>query len=167
MEQTAKQPEPSMTSGGLLETTVHYSRQKYSRTTSPKLDMDSTDLPVLLPRTEVAGIFPIDDAIVRLASAKLNYQNDERSVQLVRTWCWNQSAAQAKIPSPIKQPWQADRTGPCRIVWQLMRSTTSLIRSISTPSSEKPRPQLQNYHPKGENCDFNSRQMSTVLPEKL
>jgi hypothetical protein len=71
-------------------------------------------------RTEVAGIFPNDSAIVRLVGALLLEQNDERAVQQARYM-----TPEAMIPSSTCQPRCADQPGPRRRVRLSPVSTTT------------------------------------------
>jgi Transposase, Mutator family len=65
-------------------------------------------------RTDVVGIFPNEDAIVRLVGAILLEQNDEWAVQRARYMTLETIAPLGDDPSPICQPWQNDRSGPSR-----------------------------------------------------
>jgi putative transposase len=65
-------------------------------------------------RTDVVGIFPNDEAIVRLVGAILLEQNDEWAVQRARYMTLETMAALSDITSSDCPQWSSDQPGPCR-----------------------------------------------------
>lgn len=65
-------------------------------------------------RTEVVGIFPNEDAIVRLVGAILLEQNDEWAVQRGRYMTLETIAPLGDDPAVSFRQSPADRSGPCR-----------------------------------------------------
>jgi putative transposase len=65
-------------------------------------------------RTEVVGIFPNEDAIVRLVGAILLEQNDEWAVERARYMTLETIAPLSDDPSSTCRHLQDDRSGPCQ-----------------------------------------------------
>jgi len=65
-------------------------------------------------RTEVVGIFPIDEAIFRLVGATLLEQDDEWAVQRARYITLETTAALSDDPPPRCPQWPSDQSGPAR-----------------------------------------------------